>query len=175
MVKDELLPALLWAGLLGPATQTSPMGWPHQSRVGFVTTKAHLQKSVTLTLSSCLYTFILRSEINPIGESVAGINYFQTKSPLRKEHGCTNSTTLVQPSHDRGALLCAVWWASTSTSKEEDDTTQSWLLTLSTEVSCLEGFHVYCTLFNVDGKISACLSVGVIHKHSQTAAEKDQS
>lgn len=62
-----------------------------------------------------------------------------------------------------------------STSKEKDYTTHSWLLTLFTEVSHLEDFHGYCTLFNVDGNISACLYVGVIHKHSQTAIDKDQS
>lgn len=47
------------------------------------------------------------------------------------------------------------------------DTTCSWLLLLSIEAQCLEDFHVYCTLFSVD--------VGVTHKHSQTAGDKDQS
>lgn len=62
-----------------------------------------------------------------------------------------------------------------STGKEKDYTTHSWPLTFLTEVSCLEDVHVYSTLFNVDRNISACLFVGVTHKHSQTAGDKDWS
>lgn len=53
--------------------------------------------------------------------------------------------------------------------------THSWPLTFLTEISCLEDVHDYSTLFNVDRNISACLYVGVTHKHSQPAGDKDWS
>lgn len=184
MVKNELLPALLWVGPLHPSTVTlffitslfvfshlsytplclhfSPLyaqpgyfsvikPWRGLIRQGWCLRLTWHACRVTLILFSCLYNCFYFEVWNKIPLGKMLLEY--STSTLKALSG--NSTaipTRLYCSNDRSALPQTVSWA--------------WMGVLAKRRTCLENFHVYCTLFNVDGNISACLYVGVTQAFS---------
>lgn len=171
MVNDELLPALLRVGPLGPSTQTSLIMWPHLSSVGFVTDHSMPDDVCHIkTFPVCIVSFFdVWNKSHRV--STAGINNFCVKSLVKRQHSYTNRTTLLHL-EITDFLFSTLMGLNRSTSKAKDCTIHSWLFIFFTDVSFLQDFHVYCNLLHIDKNTSVYLYVGAIRRAFSRLPEK---